>query len=98
MDGRTIRVHHVEIDRLCRDLASCIGQIDEELNGLEASAAVLSGQWSGAAQQAYARAHREWDASLRELTAIAHELTRIAHEGNQRFRQHDQRDAAVWSV
>jgi WXG100 family type VII secretion target len=97
MDDRVIRLHHDQIDAACRSVAAHVKLIDDELDGLEATSAALSGQWTGAAQVAYAKAHREWNDSMRELSAIADALTGIANEGNGRFREHDRREARVWA-
>lgn len=51
-------------------------RIASALQGLDAEAARLRGQWDGSAQVAYDNAHREWTATLAQMNGALARISR----------------------
>ncbi len=91
-----IQVDNKKIDNMTAQMNTCITEIDKILDTLDSKIKNLLGSWSGDASDAYARAHKDYDASLRELSNIAKKISNIAESGNRRFQAMENADAAVW--
>ena len=70
--------------------------IAAQLSGLEATAARLSGRWSGEAQQAYAIAQAEWSQSMAEMVAVLDAATALLESWTSRMTQLESDLAAGW--
>ena len=66
-------------------LTERVAEIDEVLHGLETAAAALGGQWTGAAQQAYDRAQKQWTTAMAELRGVAADCARVAARAGDRY-------------
>lgn len=70
--------------------------IQDELDALDAQVAVLRDRWSGEAQLAYDRAHREWAASMTRMREVLKDATNAAQTAGTRLAEADSNAAALW--
>lgn len=67
-------------------MRSAVTQIQQDLDRLDARAAVLRGDWSGEASDAYDRAQRDWTARLDHMRALLDDYSVRLDRINDRYR------------
>ncbi len=88
--------HDAVADTVAR-LALTVRGFEHELDTLDASATQLKAAWTGDAQNAYARAHREWSAAIRDMKALLAEATRRLLTANAISRETAATATSVWT-
>ncbi|WP_295822998.1 WXG100 family type VII secretion target [uncultured Microbacterium sp.] len=78
-------------------LRRVIAGIQDQLDGLDREVTALRGQWSGAAQAAYERTHREWADSIGRLHSALADATGAAQHAGDRLTQTEADVTALWS-
>lgn len=91
-----IGVNDTAVSAVLNDLDRVTHEIDAILNQLEAQIEALSADWTGDAREAYARAHRAWDADIRELHRIVGALRREAAHATTQLSGADKQLARSW--
>ncbi|WP_181157425.1 WXG100 family type VII secretion target [Microbacterium sp. MYb62] len=71
-----VAVDHDAVANAVARLALTVRGFEHELDTLDAAATQLKDTWTGDAQNAYERAHREWSAAIRDMKALLAEATR----------------------
>jgi WXG100 family type VII secretion target len=88
--------HDAVADTVAR-LALTVRGLERELDALDAAATQLKAAWTGDAQNAYARAHREWSAAIRDMKALLAEATRRLITANAISRETAATATGVWT-
>lgn len=71
-----VAVNHDAVAATVAQLALTVRGFEHELDALDAAATPLKDAWSGDAQNAYERAHREWSAAIRNMKSVLADATR----------------------
>lgn len=71
--------------------------IQDHLDALDREVVALRGQWSGAAQSAYDRAHRQWAVPMERLRSALQNATDAAQTTGDRLTQTEADVTALWS-
>lgn len=72
--------------------------IRSELEQLDAEVSKLRESWSGAAQQAYDRAHREWTQSLTQMNELLGRIATTTEEISQNYVSSDNASAGRFQL
>lgn len=92
-----IRVEHEPLAQSVATLADTAQQIRALLDDLDSEASGLRQLWTGQAQEAYSRAHREWTECADAMqTALTSAATAAAH-AQARTRDAEAHVATLWS-
>lgn len=87
-----------DIEATSRRLAEATADIGTVLDHLDGRSRVLSASWSGAAQEAYAFAHRRWQADYAELVQFLADSSQAAHVASQRYEEAERENASRWRI
>lgn len=79
-------------------LETAHSELSATLERLSHASHAMSGQWSGAAQQAYLGRFAEWSAAMRHLDAVLRSAGAAAREISENYRSTDERVAALWRI
>ncbi|MEV7611027.1 WXG100 family type VII secretion target [Microbacterium sp. NPDC089320] len=92
-----IRVEHEPLAESIASLADTAQRIRDLLDGLEREVSELHGLWTGQADEAYARAQREWTACAADMQAALVSAATAAARAQARTRDAEAQVAALWS-
>ncbi|MFF1539701.1 WXG100 family type VII secretion target [Microbacterium sp. NPDC058269] len=70
-----VAVDHDAVAATVAQLALTVRGLERELDALDAAATQLKDTWTGDAQNAYERAHREWSAAICDMKTLLAEAT-----------------------
>lgn len=70
--------------------------IGNELSGLSSTAARLSGQWTGEANEAFNDAQVRWDDAFQKLTAILDSTTQALDAAAQQYARAEKANGLHW--
>ncbi|MDQ1130592.1 WXG100 family type VII secretion target [Microbacterium sp. SORGH_AS_0888] len=84
-------------DELIRALARAAREIRAELDTLDSRVSDLTARWSGEAQTAYDRAHREWTARMASLQAVLQDAVASGTEAGALLATAEADATAVWT-
>lgn len=96
LDG--LRVNHGGLDAASQDLHRAVRDIDERLNRLEGELEGLRTNWTGQAQEAYARAKLTWDNAIQEMVQLLRESSQTVATSNDDYRAADRRGASAFDL
>ena len=77
-------------------LADASAGIGRELSGLASTAANLSGQWTGEANEAFTTAQAKWDDAFQKLTAILDSATQALDSAAQLYARSEKANGLHW--
>lgn len=92
-----IRVEHEPLAQSIAVLADTAQQIRALLEDLDSEAHGLRHLWAGHAQEAYSRAHREWNECADAMQTALTGAATAAARAQARTREAEARVAALWS-
>ncbi|WP_314428396.1 WXG100 family type VII secretion target [uncultured Microbacterium sp.] len=92
-----IRVEHSPLAESIASLADAAQCIRELLDSLEADISELNDLWTGQANEAYDRAHREWSACAADMHSALVSAATAAARAQARTRDAEAQVAALWS-
>lgn len=81
---------------LVRALGRAADDIQAELDALDAAVRTTRSQWTGAAQTAYERAHRDWVSRMASLRAMLQAAVASGAHAGARLEHADEEAASVW--
>ncbi|WP_372984117.1 WXG100 family type VII secretion target [Microbacterium sp.] len=92
-----IRVEHEPLAQSIATLADTAQQIRALLDDLDAEATGLRHLWTGAAKDAYSRAHREWNECADGMQTALTSAATAAARAQARTRETEAHVADLWS-
>ncbi|MCI1018623.1 WXG100 family type VII secretion target [Microbacterium sp. C5A9] len=92
-----IRVEHEPLAESIAALADTAQRIRDHLDELEGEVAELNDAWTGRANEAYARAQRDWTTCADDMRAALVSAATAAARAQARTREAEARVAALWS-
>ena len=92
-----IKVDFASLDALVDRLATRTDEIEKVLATLESDVRLLRGQWTGAASNAYDRAHAEWSIELAAMNDVMRKLAKAVSLANSDYRDTESRAAKAWA-
>ncbi|WP_431075447.1 WXG100 family type VII secretion target [Microbacterium phyllosphaerae] len=92
-----IRVEHEPLAQSIAILADTVQQIRALLEDLDSEASGLGQLWAGHAQEAYGRAHREWNECADAMQTALTSAATAAARAQARTREAEAHVAGLWS-
>jgi WXG100 family type VII secretion target len=93
-----LRVGGTQIDAAVAGMTSGVNEIERILAELTASLDLLSSQWTGEAQRAYARAQADWNRSMEALHAELRRVRDSTQLSNETFSAAERSVRQMWSA
>ena len=84
------------MDAAVQALASANGEIAATLQNLDDTVAKLRGEWTGAASDAYDRAHADWLAATAAMNQVLDHARSTTSEVSDRHRTAENAVKAIW--
>lgn len=78
------------------DFASVYQALQNTLNTLESELNSSLSQWTGAAQQAYFAAKREWDTAAADMATVVNSLGRVIGLANENYMNTESANMKMW--
>lgn len=94
----TLTVNFAGVESTVTSLEQATKNIGDELAALEATSSVLSSQWDGTAQAAYAHAHEQWSAELARLRALLRQGSALLQSARENYERGDNAVTDGWSI
>lgn len=89
-----LKVHHGGLELTSDDLFAAAGRIEARLERLEQDLNGLRGRWTGAANEAYDVARREWEEAMRDMKLLLAAIGGTVARSNAAYRAADLRGSA----
>ena len=84
------------MESLVQSIGSANAGIDSTLRALDDDVALLRGQWTGAAREAYDRAHAEWTTALSAMNGVLDDVRKATGEITARHRAAENGVKGIW--
>jgi WXG100 family type VII secretion target len=92
-----VAIDFARMNQLVQLLSDADANITSVLAQLDSSVSLLDAQWSGAASEAYHRAHEEWARSLASMNGILSQAQLTAAAINERHQAAEKQVQRLWS-
>lgn len=89
-----LKVQHAGLATTSGDLMAAAGRIDARLNRLEGDLDALRPQWTGAANDAYLVARKQWETAMNDMRLLLSTIGSTVSRSNDAYRGADLRGSA----
>lgn len=86
------------VDAAATDADTIAGQIDQQLDDLQAYLAPLVATWTGQASTDYQGLQTKWDTSAGELNSILRSIATALWTANSNYTSAESANASMWAV